>query len=174
MRREILISGTGGQGIVAAGELLSKSLFNIGYEVIFGRSYGSEARGGACRSEIIVSDEEIYDLQLEEADIFIALSVPGYTKYIDRVRGGALVIVDSAVLDDARQRKDVRTLSIPASMTAKSLGNPIVSNMVLLGALAKHSDILKLEMLRNAVKEDLPPSMHEINYKALKSGYNLA
>lgn len=174
MKREILISGTGGQGIVAAGEFLSTGLFHSGYEVIFGRSYGSEARGGACKSEIIVSDEEIYDLQLEEADIFIALSVPGYNRYIDSVKENALVIVDSDVLVDVNTRDDVKTVPIPASRTARELGNPIVANMVLLGSLAKHSKLVSLEMLRDSVKENMRSSMHEINYEALKTGYSLA
>ncbi|TRO47951.1 hypothetical protein E2P65_03635, partial [Candidatus Bathyarchaeota archaeon] len=65
----ILISGTGGQGIIAAGEFLTEALFRAGREVMFTRSYGSEARGGSCRSEVIVSDSEIYDLQLDKADI---------------------------------------------------------------------------------------------------------
>jgi 2-oxoglutarate ferredoxin oxidoreductase subunit gamma len=86
LRRDILISGTGGQGIIAAGEFLSEAIFRAGYDVINGRSYGSEARGGSCRSEVIVSDSEIYDLGFDEADILIALSTPAFRRYLSRVR----------------------------------------------------------------------------------------
>jgi len=78
VQQNILISGTGGQGIVAAGEFLSDALFRKGYEVMFGRSYGAEARGGSCRSEIMVSDAEINDLQFEKSDVLLALSLPAF------------------------------------------------------------------------------------------------
>ncbi len=175
MERGILIGGAGGQGIVAAGEFLSEALFMAGYEVINSRSYGSEARGGRCRSEVIVSDSEIYDLQLEEADILIILSVPAFRSYQSQAKENALVLVDSEVLDkldEGEVRKDIELVPIRASRTAKELGNPIVANMVLLGALAKHSGLLRIEELQDSVREMMRPSMQEINFKALEAGYS--
>ncbi len=177
MERGILIGGTGGQGIVAAGEFLSEALFRAGYEVINSRSYGSEARGGRCRSEVIVSDSEIYDLQLEEADVLIILSAPAFRQYLSRAKEGALALVDSDVLttlEGEEIRPDIDLVSISASETAIRLGNPIVANMVLLGALAKRSELLRVEDLEGAVKEMMRPSLHEINLKALEAGYSQA
>jgi len=174
MKTEILISGTGGQGIVAAGEFLSDALFRAGYEVIFSRSYGSEARGGSCRSEVIVSDSEIYDLSLGEADILIILSVPAYSRYLGRVREGGLVLVDSSVLEkvsDAGSRDDIEWVTVDATVTAIDLGNIIVANMVLLGALAGKTELISLDELKDAVREGMRPSMQEINLKALEAGY---
>ena len=175
MERGILIGGTGGQGIVAAGEFLSEALFRAGYEVINSRSYGSEARGGRCRSEVLVSDSEIYDLQLEEADILIILSVSAFRRYQSQAKENALNLVDSEVLDklgEGEARKDVELVPIRASGTAKELGNPIVANMVLLGALAKHSGLLRIEELQDSVRAMMRPSMREINLKALEAGYS--
>jgi 2-oxoglutarate ferredoxin oxidoreductase subunit gamma len=177
MEQGILIGGTGGQGILAAGEFLSEALFRAGYEVINSRSYGSEARGGRCRSEVIVSDSEIYDLQLEEADVLIILSVPAFRQYVSRAKENALVLVDGDVLSKL-EREETRTgidlVPISASDTAKRLGNPIVANMVLLGALAKRSELLRVEDLRGAVKEMMRPSLQEINLKAIEAGYSEA
>jgi len=169
----ILISGTGGQGIIAAGEFLSEALFRAGREVMFTRSYGSEARGGSCRSEVIVSDSEIYDLQLDKADILIALSPAAFRKYQARAKEGALVLVDSAVLSslgDGEARGDVDLRHLPATEIAVELGNPIVANMVLLGALSRLSEVVSLEALREAVNELMRPSMRDVNLKALDSG----
>ena len=172
MEQGILISGTGGQGIVAAGEFLSEALFRAGYEVVNTRSYGSEARGGSCRSEVIVSDGELYDLQLEEADVLIAMSLPAYRRYISRAKRGGLVLVDAGVLSGIEEtRSDVEMVSVPAAELAAGLGNPIVANMVLLGALAKRSELVELDRLREAVRERMRPSMQEINLRALEAGY---
>lgn len=177
MEKGILISGTGGQGIVAAGEFLSEALFRAGYEVVNTRSYGSEARGGSCRSEVIVSDSELYDLQLEEADILIVLSLPAYRRYIGRARRGGLVLIDAAVaakLGEGDLRGDVEMVQVPAAEIAAGLENLIVANMVLLGALAKRSELLELDLLKDAVKERMRPSMQAINLKALEAGYDSA
>lgn len=174
MEQGILISGTGGQGIVAAGEFLSEALFRAGYEVVNSRSYGSEARGGSCRSEVLVSDSDIHDLQLDEADILIAMSVPAYRRYIGRAKKNGLVLVDAEVFNkllDAKRRLDVEMVPVPASETAIRLGNLIVANMVLLGALAKLSEHIELDRLKDAVKELMRPSMRDINLRALESGY---
>jgi len=170
----ILISGTGGQGIIAAGEFLSAALFRAGYEVINARSYGSEARGGSCKSEVLVSDSEIYDLQLAEPDVLIALSMPAFRRYQGRAKSGALVIVDSAVLEGLSKdevRQDIRLNPVPATEMAKDLGNVIVANMVLLGAFAGLSEILSLGGLKEAVNELMRPSMKEINLRALDIGH---
>lgn len=174
MKQNILIGGTGGQGIVAAGEFLSQALFMKDYEVMFGRSYGSEARGGSCRSEIIVSDAQINDLQFEESDIFLCLSLPAFKKYIQKARPGSLVIADSMVINRVQTsiRDDVDLVQVPARDIASRLGNQIVANMVMLGALAKRSEILRLELLKDTVKENMREDMQEMNLRALEEGYS--
>ena len=174
MKQNILIGGTGGQGIVAAGEFLSQALFMKDYEVMFGRSYGSEARGGSCRSEIIVSDAQINDLQFEESDIFLCLSLPAFKKYIQKARPGSLVIADSMVINRVQTsiRDDVDLVQVPARDIASRLGNQIVANMVMLGALAKRSEILRLELLKYTVKENMREDMQEMNLRALEEGYS--
>ncbi|MCW3991244.1 MAG: 2-oxoacid:acceptor oxidoreductase family protein [Candidatus Bathyarchaeota archaeon] len=174
MVRGILISGTGGQGIVSAGELLSDALFRAGYEVVNTRSYGSEARGGSSRSEVLVSDEDIHDLQLEESDILIAMSVQAYKRFISRIRVNGLVLVDAMVLSKLGEdelREDVELVPVAAGETSERLGDPIVANMVLLGALAKRTELLTLDMLKEAVEVLMRPSIRWINLRALEAGY---
>jgi 2-oxoglutarate ferredoxin oxidoreductase subunit gamma len=173
--QNILISGTGGQGVVASGEFLSKTLFMKGYEVMFGRSYGAEARGGSCRSEIMVSDHDINDLQFETTDILLCMSLPAFKKYISRAKKGSLVLVDINFYSPlVKTRDDVTILSVPAQEVAIELGNPIVANMVMLGSLAKRSELVNIDLLRDAVESSMRPSMKEINLKALRCGYEYA
>jgi 2-oxoglutarate ferredoxin oxidoreductase subunit gamma len=175
MKQEILISGTGGQGIVAAGEFLSQALFNKGFEVINSKSYGAEARGGSCRSRIIVSDDKIYDLSLSKTDILIALSIPALKQYQGIIRKGGLILIDKPIIakiDKNEIRSDIEIVKVNATKIASKLGNVIVANMVLLGALAKRTKIVTIEDLKKAVKEGMRPSMHEVNLTALENGYN--
>jgi 2-oxoglutarate ferredoxin oxidoreductase subunit gamma len=172
VKQNILIGGTGGQGVVAAGEFLSDALFRKGYEVMFGRSYGAEARGGSCRSEIMVSDEEINDLQFERSDVLLVLSLPAFRRFMVVAEPGSLVLVDRGVVEQAGEaRGDVEIVRVPAREVSLRLGNPIVANMVLLGALAKRSELVNLDLLKDAVRANMRPSMQEINLRALEMGY---
>lgn len=173
MKQNILISGTGGQGIVAAGAFLGQALFAQGLEVMFSRSYGASARGGACKSEVMVSDEVINDLQFEDTDVLMCLSLPAFLKYLPTAKPGSLVIVDSHVYERAGEvRDDVEIVQIPARDMAVGLGNQIVANMVMLGNLAGHSEVVSLDLLKEAVMTRMRESMRDINIKALESGFN--
>ena len=173
MKQNILISGTGGQGIVAAGAFLGQALFAQDYEVMFSRSYGASARGGACKSEVMVSDEVINDLQFEDTDVLMCLSLPAFKKYMPVAKPGSLIIVDAHVYERADERRDdVEIVQIPARDMAVGLGNQIVANMVMLGNLAKHSDVVSLDLLKEAVMTRMRESMREMNIKALEAGFN--
>lgn len=172
MQQNILISGTGGQGIIASGEFLSEALFMKDYEVMFSRSYGASARGGACMSQIMVADHVINDLQFEKSDILLCLSLPAFKKYMLLAKPDSLILVDNSVYRRIDMvRDDVRIILVPAREIAVSLGNQIVANMVMLGALAKHSKMVNLELLKEAVNTNMRESMREINLKALQMGY---
>jgi len=173
-----LISGTGGQGVIVAGELLSKAFFRAGYNVINTHSYGAEARGGACKSEVLISDEEIYDLSLVEADILITMSTPAYGRYISQAKCRSLVVTESDVAEELKKmgiklRTDVQIITVPAKRLAENLGDAIVANMILLGALMKKTSLIDLEVMKKVVEKEMRPTMREINLKALESGFSL-
>ena len=173
MQQNILISGTGGQGIIASGEFLSEALFMKKLEVMFSRSYGASARGGACMSQIMVADHVINDLQFEQSDVLLCLSLPAFKKYMPLAKPDSLIIVDTHVYQRIDMvREDVEILLVPARDIAVSLGNQIVANMVMLGALAKRSEMVNLELLKEAINTNMRESMREINLKALQKGYD--
>jgi 2-oxoglutarate ferredoxin oxidoreductase subunit gamma len=173
MKQNIMISGTGGQGVIASGSFLSNALFMKDYEVMFSRSYGAEARGGSCKAEIMVSNEPINDLQFEKTDVLLCLSLPAFKKYLPSANPNSIVIVDRNVYERTDNiRDDVEIILVPAQEVALRLGNPIVANMVLLGALAKRSEMVRLDLLMDAVNANMRESMREINIKALQLGYD--
>ena len=171
MQQNILISGTGGQGVIASGEFLSRALFMKNYEIMFSRSYGASARGGACMSQIMAADHVINDLQFEASDILLCLSLPAFKKYMPMAKKGSLIIVDTHVYERADNiRDDVEIIKVPARDIAVGLGNQIVANMVMLGALSKRSEIVSLDLLKEAVNTYMRESMRDINLKALQQG----
>jgi 2-oxoglutarate ferredoxin oxidoreductase subunit gamma len=173
MQTNIMISGTGGQGILAAADFLGEALFRNGFHVVATRSYGAEARGGSAQSVVMASDKEIYDIQFERSDSMLVLSLPAYKKYIAVARSGSLVMVDSRVLSRLKPeevRRDVDTVPVPAADLAEKLGNPIVANMVILAAYTKKTGIISLDQLRDAVKTLMRPQFHEVNLKAIEAG----
>jgi 2-oxoglutarate ferredoxin oxidoreductase subunit gamma len=173
MQTNIMISGTGGQGILAAADFLSEALFHNGFHVVGTRSYGAEARGGSAQSVVIASDKEIYDIHFEASDAMLVLSLPAYRKYIGVARKGSIVMVDSRVLGRLKPeevRKDVDTVAIPAADLAEKLGNPIVANMIILAAYTKKTGIISLDQLRDSVKALMRQQFHSLNLKAIEAG----
>ena len=159
--------------LIKRGEFLSEALFMKELEVMFSRSYGASARGGACMSQIMVADHVINDLQFMQSDVLLCLSLPAFKKYMPLARPDSLIIVDTHVNNRAEDiRKDLEILQVPARDIAVGLGNQIVANMVMLGALAKHSEMVNLNLLKDAVNTNMRESMREINLKALQMGYD--
>ncbi len=173
MQTNIMISGTGGQGVIAAADFLGEALWRNGHHVVNTRSYGAEARGGSAMSVVIASDEEIYDIQFEKADTILILSLPAYRKFVGVARQGALLMVDGRILGRLKPeelRNDVVQVSVPAADQAEALGNPIVANMVMLGAYTERTGIITLDQLREAVTALMRPQFHEVNLKAIEAG----
>jgi len=173
MQTNIMISGTGGQGILAAADFLSEALFRNGFHVVGTRSYGAEARGGSAMSVVIASDQEIYDIQFERSDAMLILSLPAYRKFVAVARKSSLVMVDSRVLSRLKPeevRRDVETAPVPAADLAEKLGNPIVANMIILAAYTKRTGIISLDQLKDSVKALMRPQFHDLNLKAIDAG----
>lgn len=125
-------------------------------------------------SETMVSDHEINDLQFEMNDIPLLLSLPAYGKYIGKAKKGSLVFVNSSAIEhvDGGVRDDVELIQVPARDTSVRLGNQIVANMVMHGALSKRSEMVRLDLLKEAVELNIRPSMREINLRALEEGHD--
>ena len=172
---QVRLSGFGGQGIILAGIILGEavSLHENRFAVQF-QSYGPEARGGASRAEVVISDEEIDLLELIEPDVFLALSQQAFDKYIGDAHDKALVIVDTDLVPDVPPSSR-QVFSIPISKIAhEQLGKAIVINMVALGALAAISGLVGLDALKKAISARVPPGTEEINLKAVQAGYESA
>jgi 2-oxoglutarate ferredoxin oxidoreductase subunit gamma len=169
---EIRLSGTGGQGLILAGIILAEAALHDNKNAVQSQSYGPEARGGASKSEVIISDNEIFYPKVQSPDIFLALSQEACDKYISGVKKGGIVIVDSTV--QVNVQRDFSVYSIPVLYTAEDkLGKPMVANIIALGAIVGITNVVAKESLEKAVLSRVPKGTEELNRKALSEGYNL-
>ena len=95
-RLEIRLAGMGGQGMILAGIILADAAFRDGKNAVQTQSYGPEARGGASRSEIVISNQEIDYPEVIQADILLCMSQEACDKYYGNLEKNGLLIVDAS------------------------------------------------------------------------------
>lgn len=172
-RHEIRLSGFGGQGIMTAGHILGKAaaLYEQ-LETTLVKSYGPESRGGASSTGILISDQPINYPRLTKPELLVAMSQEAYTKYVDELPAGGLLIIDKDFVELQPFRDDIEIKAIPATRIAEEqLGRKLVANIVMLGFVAANSDVVSPENLRNAVLDTVPKGTEELNAKAFQVGY---
>jgi 2-oxoglutarate ferredoxin oxidoreductase subunit gamma len=171
---EVRLAGFGGQGIVLLGNIMGKaaSIYNGRFAALT-QSYGPESRGGSCRAELIISDQPIEYPYIVYPEIQVILSQEAYTQFGSKSPKGTLLIVDSELVraDNAPESK---ILSIPANRLAQEMGRPVVANIIMLGFLARNSDVVSAEALKRAVRDFIPPGTEDFNMKAFDLGYNFS
>jgi len=171
-RCEVRLAGTGGQGAVLAGILLAEAAVRDGKNVTQTQSYGPEARGGASRSEVVISDDEIYYPKVLNADITLCMSQEACDRYGWQMDRGGLLIVDS---DHVQRVPTLRALRVPLTTRAReATGREVVANVVGLGLLAGLTGIVSRQSLEEAIQARVPRGTIELNLKALAAGFELA
>ena len=181
MRTEIRICGFGGQGVILAGIILGKSacLFD-GKEAVQTQSYDPEARGGASKCEVVISDGKIDYPKVQSPDILVAMSNEALLKYIVDLKDNGTLIVDPGTTDveDVREFIDEHNIKVyeaPATKTATDeIGLKIVANIVMVGAITKITEVISKEAAVKAIEASVPKGTEEKNIKAFEAGYALA
>jgi 2-oxoglutarate ferredoxin oxidoreductase subunit gamma len=172
MRREIRISGFGGQGVVLTGYILGKALaLYDGYEAVMTQAYGPEARGGSSSANLVVSDEPIDYPFVQHPDVLVALSQEAYTRFRSTLKEGGIVVIDADLVEP--EPGDV-VHSVPATRIAEELGRRIVANVVVLGFYTALSDLIGREAVEQAVRSSVKAKAVELNLEAFARGYSCA
>jgi len=170
-RIEIRLSGSGGQGLILAGIILAEAAILDGKNAVQTQSYGPEARGGASRSEVIISNASIDYPKVSKSDILLALTEEAMIKYKSDLREDGLLIIDSSI---KKPDDPFRILCVPIIKTAQEkVGKSIVANIVALGTLTLAAKIVSKEAIEKAILARVPKGTEELNKKALYEGYNL-
>lgn len=170
-RKELRIAGFGGQGVVLSGQIVGKAaaIYDSGFATMT-QSYGPEARGGSCTTEVVISSEPIDYPYVACPQTLIILAQEAYANYGHNLSAGTMVIIDpDLVITDPSQNHP--PLSIPATRMAREMGRVVVANIIMLGFLAAVSDFISPEALRKSVLASVPEGTGEFNLEAFDRGY---
>jgi 2-oxoglutarate ferredoxin oxidoreductase subunit gamma len=171
-RYEIRFSGAGGQGLITAGIILAEAAAIIeGKSALQSQSYGPEARGGASKSEVIISDGPIDYPKATIVDACLAMTQEAADKYANGIKKGGLLLLD----DDFVKKEpagDFIVYRLPIMRMAKEdIGRAIVANVIALGAVIGMTGVVSREAGEEAVVRRVPPAFKELNQKAFSLGY---
>lgn len=172
MRLEIRLAGFGGQGIIRAGLMLATAACIYGDKnAVETQSYGPESRGGACKSEVVISDEEIDFPKVSKPDILIAMSQEAYNRYVDTLKKRGTLLLDSDLVPKQKENLEIQVSEIPATKIAEELGNTIVANVVMLGAFTSITNLVEVEAMKKSILDNVPKKTEKLNLSAFEKGY---
>ena len=174
-RYEVRLSGSGGQGLILAGKILAEAVAIYDERnAVQTQSYGPEARGGASKAEVVISDGEIDYPKAIELDLLLALTQESCGKYSCDLKQGGILIVDSDAVTTLPDGT-FRVFRAPIGRIAvEAVGKAVVTNIVALGMLTRISGAATEESVRRAILARVPKGTEEVNMKAFEEGLRVA
>ena len=174
-RYRLVFSGSGGQGVITAAIILAEAaVVHEKLTAVQSQSYGAAARGGATRSDVIISDEKINFPKVIQPNGLICLTQTAYNKFHQIIRPGGLLITDTRWVETSR-KVDARQIELPMHETVmEKIGKPIVLNICMLGAVIELTQLVKPESIMSTLQHRIPGSFLEMNRQALDIGRELA
>ena len=173
MKKEIIISGFGGQGVLSMGKILAYSGLMDDKELTWMPAYGPEQRGGTANVTVIVSDEKISSPILSKFDVAVVLNQPSLEKFEPKIKAGGILIYDGFGIINKPTRKDITIYRIDAMDKAAEMKNAKVFNMIVLGGLLKVAPVVSTKGVEKALRKTLPERHHDmipINMQAIEEG----
>ena len=167
-RYEIRLAGSGGQGLILAGIILAEAAgVYDGKFVCQTQSYGPEARGGASKAEVVISDAAIDYPKAIQPDVLLALNQKSLEAFSADLKPGGLLLVDADLVQEVPAG---RVLALPFTRIARELGRAMAANIVALGALVQLTGAVSLDSLTAAVLARVPKGTEDLNRRALAAG----
>ncbi len=164
--------GFGGQGIVMAGYIMGSAAVRDGKNAVQTQSYGSESRGGACRSDVAISEDDIFELESESVDLLVAMSQQAYEKYVKMLKeDGTLVFDEDLVTPGGKGHKKYGIKA--ADLAHKKYGKEIVANMIMLGYITSITELVSKGAMLSTILENVPKGTEKMNEDAFNTGYEL-
>jgi len=179
MNEKTVFAGFGGQGIISLGQIWVYCGMKEGKDVSFFPFYGAEKRGGIARANCIVSDKAIASPIITRADSVVVMNQDSLAVCAAGLADGGLMLINSSLVtiddspDGKAMRARFRVVAVAATEIAEKLGNLKIANMVMLGALAKHTGALSLTTVEAILASFFPESKHRfipMNVQAIRAG----
>jgi len=170
----MVFSGSGGQGIITAAIIIAEAA--VIYEdlvAVQSQAYGPAARGGAARSDVIISDSQINYPKVIQPNVLICLTQLAYDRFSSIVRPGGLLITDTRHVKTSR-KSDAQQIELPMyTSVMDKIGKPIVFNISVLGAVLSLTDLLRPESIMSVLETKMPVELLGMNRDALDLGMEM-
>jgi 2-oxoglutarate ferredoxin oxidoreductase subunit gamma len=173
-RFKLVFTGSGGQGVITAAIILAETaVLRENLNAVQTQVYGAAARGGATRTDVIISESEIFYPKVNQPNVLVCLTQEAYTKFSPIIRPGGLLITDTRYVRiepnvDAVQRE------LPLYHTVmEKIGKPIVLNICMLGAVVALTGAVRTESIYEALEERIAPAFLDMNRQAFDLGYEI-
>ena len=176
MRSEVFMAGTGGQGVLLIGQLLTQAASEMGLQVSYFPIYSPEVRGGSTTCTVVVSDGVVGSPISGRPASMLLMDQFSVNANVARLRDGGLAVVNATLVREI-PRENLRLLWIPATDQAVAIGNDRIANMVMLGAYVGATGVVSMAAVEHALKTVLPERHHKylpLNTQALRAGAELA
>ena len=168
----IRFAGFGGQGIVVAGYVVGHAAVLDGRNALQTQSYGSESRGGTCKSDVAISDDAILDLTPSASDVLVAMSQPAYEKFEPELGEHGKLLFDTDLVKPKPPRGSIGLFGIPSTRLAEELGHRIMANVVMLGFFTAVTQEVSKDAMGKAVADSVPGGLLDLNLKAFEKGHS--
>lgn len=170
---EIRFSGYGGQGIIRCGLITGKavSLFDNKFGTMT-QSFGPEARGSACSSQLVISPERVLYPYITRPEILVSMSQDAYEKYEPDLRPDGTLIYDTDLVKIKTTRDKITYFGVPSTRFAEEMGNRIFANLVMLGFFTAITKLVSPEAMKKALPGLVPKRFLELNMRAFDKGFD--
>jgi len=173
-RCRFVFSGLGGQGVITAAIILAEAAaLHENLNAVQTQMYGAAARGGATRSDVIISDSEIWFPKVVQPNVLVCLTQEAYTKYSSIIRPGGLLIADSRYVEIGPKVDAVQKAFPMYQAVVDKIGKTIVFNICMLGVVTALTNVVQPESIMKALTARIPRHSLEVNQKALDLGLEL-
>jgi 2-oxoglutarate ferredoxin oxidoreductase subunit gamma len=169
---EIRFSGFGGQGVIRCGLITGKalSLYDNKYATMT-QSFGPEARGSACSSQLVASVDRVLYPYIDSPGILVSMSQEAYDKYEPELRDSGLLLIDTDLVKATPPRGKIKQYGIPSTRFAEELGNRIIANLVMLGFFTAVTKVVSPEAMKKALPGLVPDRFLDLNIRAFDKGF---
>ena len=173
-RCRMVFSGSGGQGVITAAIILAETaVMHEDLTAVQSQAYGAEARGGATRSDVVISDTTINYPKVIQPNVLVCLTQAAYNKFSSIIRPGGLLISDSRYVE-TQKKVDARQFELPMFESVMAqIGKAIVFNICMLGAVIRITDLVRPESIMKTLETRIPPDFLDLNRQALELGMKL-
>ncbi len=170
-----IFAGFGGQGILSMGHMLAYAAMREDKYVTYLPAYGAEVRGGTANCTVSIGDEEIASPIASNPEYIIVMNAPSLDRFQNMLVNGGSCLLNTTLVRKQATRKDIKIYELAASDMAEELGEIRSTNILMLGAFVKITQLVKPETLLDVVKETFgrkKPEILERNQEAFWKGYN--